>query len=348
MAITDMPVAINRRTGYKGHARLTGYALSIICLATIVLTARGVWASGDPLASRQPFGVTRVAVTIDDIPDHGDLPAGVSRMDIATGLIAILRSNGIDHSYAFANGTFRDYHPQEIAILKKWLAAGFSLGNHSYHHLDLTEVTASAYIADIAKEDRLLATFRESSSSLRDRRVFRYPYLDEGDTLKKRNTVRTYLAQNSYRIAEVTMDYNDWAWNDAYFRCLAQHDGASVEWLKSHLIENADRHLRGANAISEMLFKRRIPQILLLHDGAFDLLTLDMVLKHWRGQGVKFVSLDEALADPVYNINPNFAYDGSFDFLKQIAESRHVDISDLYDSIYTVHNLGRICNGTSH
>lgn len=32
----------------------------------------------------------------------------------------------------------------------------------------------------------------------------RYPYLAEGDTLEKRNTIRSYLFKNGYRIAEVT------------------------------------------------------------------------------------------------------------------------------------------------
>jgi hypothetical protein len=169
--------------------------------------------------------------------------------------------------------------------------------------------------------------------------------MDEGDTLKKRNTVRTYLVQNSYRIAEVTMDYNDWAWNSAYLRCLAQHDNASVDWLKGHLIDNADRHLRSSNATSARLFNQRIPLILLIHDGAFDLLTLDGVLKHWRHEGVQFVSLDEALAAPVYQINPNFTYDDNLDFLHQIAGSRHIDISALVDSTYSIHKLERICKG---
>ena len=305
--------------------------------------ARAAAAGDDPLAPQRPLGRTQVAITIDDIPDHGDLLPDLSRMAIAKALIGILKSNGVDHAYGFTNGNFMDEHPEEIAIYKEWLTAGYPLGNHTYDHPNLNEIPIRGYIANIAKQDRLLATLAGFSPLIKDRRVFRYPYLDEGSTLKKRNAVRAYLAKNGYRIAEVTTDYYDWAWTDAYARCRSQHENKSMSWLRDHVVESADRHLRGANGVSELLFKRRIPQILLIHDGSFDVLTLDAILKQWRKEGVQFVSLDEALADPAYQINPNFAYRDGRNFLEQIADSRRVDIGALDDSLYTIERINGVC-----
>ena len=44
-------------------------------------------------------------------------------------------------------------------------------------------------------------------------RWLRYPYLREGDTLEKRRAVRHALGERGYRIAQVTMSFDDWAYN---------------------------------------------------------------------------------------------------------------------------------------
>jgi len=320
-------------------------AVCVMVAAPPVLS-RSVCADTDPIAANQPLGPTRVAITIDDIPEHGDSLPDMSRMFISERLIQILKANGVNQAWGFTNGNFMVNDPDELAILKAWLSAGYPLGNHTYDHPNINQVTVRAYRANIAKQDRLLATLSDFSALIKDRRTFRYPYLDEGDTLKRRNAVRAYLAENHYRIAEVTADYYDWAWTDAYTRCLAQHDNKSIAWLKDHVVDSADRHLRSANAISELLLKRRIPHILLLHDGAFDVLTLDAILKQWRKEGVEFISLDEALADPAYQINPNFVYREGRNFLEQIAGSRHIDIGAFDDSVYTTERINAVCPTT--
>jgi hypothetical protein len=44
-----------------------------------------------------------LAVTVDDLPRMGTLPAGESRIEIARQMIRTLKANGIS-SYGFANG----------------------------------------------------------------------------------------------------------------------------------------------------------------------------------------------------------------------------------------------------
>jgi len=312
----------------------------IACAAFLALAVSGRAQPGKPVDS---LAGARVAITIDDIPDHGILLPDMSREQIARGFIRILRDNGIKDAFGFTNGNFMPENAQELAIFKLWLSAGYPLGNHTYDHLNLDEVGPKAYIANIAAQDQLLATLAAYSPLVKKRRMFRYPYCNEGNTLAKRNTIRRYLAENGYRIAEVTTDYFDWAWTDAYTRCLKQHDDKSIAWMKDHVAESADLHLRDSEAESKALFKRRIPQILLLHDGSFDVLTLDIVLKHWRAQGVEFISLEQALADPVYRINPNIADEARLNFLDRIADARGVDVSAFVNTKYSVQDINAVC-----
>lgn len=307
-------------------------------------TLAGAARAGSALRSTAPAAAPiRVAVTIDDIPDHGDLVPGFTRADISQNIIKALKDNDIAGAYGFTNGTFIDDYPKEVDILKEWLAAGYPLGNHTYDHLDLTKVSAREFIRNIARQDRLLGDLSAFSPLIAERRVFRFPYLDEGNTLAKRNAVRAYLKKHGYQIAQVTTDYFDWAWTDAFTRCTRQHNSAQVDWLKKNIVISADRHLQGSHAISMRLFNRDIPQILLVHVGVFDAIMLDEIFKHWRSEGVKFISLNEALADPAYAINPNVVYDDGRDFLAQIAMSRKVDIDPLVDTTYTIDNLNQLC-----
>jgi peptidoglycan/xylan/chitin deacetylase (PgdA/CDA1 family) len=166
--------------------------------------------------------------------------------------------------------------------------------------------------------------------------------MDEGNTQAKRNAVRAYLATHGYRIAQVTIDYSDWAWTDAYTRCFGKHDNKTVQWLKDHIGDSADRHLDDSERNTRLLFKRDIPQILLIHIALFNTFTLDKILKDWRARGVQFISLDEALSDPVYAIDPRLTYEGGRTFLEQIAEARDVEIVE-EDPKYSTDRLNQIC-----
>ena len=316
--------------------------LLVLIALGVAIVGAGADAQDDPLAPGKPIGSTRLAITVDDFPENGDLPFGVTRDQVARDLIAALRNNGALDPYGFANGGFLEWAPEEQSVLTLWLAANHPLGNHTYNHPSLSKAGVKRFIESIEKEDKFLAAIDTSSESIRRRRIFRYPFLDEGDTPEKRIAVRNYLFKNHYQIAEVTTDYSDWVWNRAYNRCLAAQDDKSVAWPIGHVGDSADRHLRGANAISEYLLKRRIPQILLIHINAFSALTIGGILKRWKDQGVSFVPLSEALSDPVYKMNPNYAGVG-LTFLEQIAEWRGLAVTRFEDSTYTFKRLNSVC-----
>jgi len=311
--------------------------------ATIFALAGLACALSTAMGGEQRLGPMKVAVTVDDLPAHGDLLPGIERMDMTRGVLKALKDNGLTQVYGFANGIDIGSEPGLIDVLKEWLKAGYPLGNHSYTHADLDKVTAQDYIADIEKMDVLLKTLLPVSPLVQQRYVYRYPYLAEGNTLEKRDAVRSYLFKNGYRIAEVTIDYDDWAWNDAYTRCVTGHDKKPVAWLKGHVVIAAEGCLRASKEISELLFHRDIAQVLLIHDGAFNAVILDTILKDFRAKGVDLITLDQALADPVYKTNPNYAFEAGRTFLEQIAEARHIDVSRFTDTTYTVERLNGIC-----
>src|SRR5262249_5516459 len=150
--------------------------------------------------------------------------------------------------------------------------------NHTYDHLDLGQVDVRTYIANIEQMDRAFLVLDSFAPPIDQRRMFRYPYLQEGESLAKRHEIRDYLLKNQYRIAQVTIDAEDWLWSAAYERCLARRDDRAISWLKDHMAEAVEQHVRRAKAIARALFNREIAQILLLHANTWNALALDSVL----------------------------------------------------------------------
>ena len=326
---------------------MTGSALSH-CPRNIVVLAILSWTGLCFAQAAAPAGASlrgvKVAITVDDLPAHGDDFAGIDRDAISRGILAALADNHVEGAWGFTN---RVWDASELAIFKEWLGAGYPLGNHTYSHYDLNQVSTPAFIADIARQDRLLASLAKVSPLIGKRRMFRYPWLDEGSSLARRDTVRRYLLGKGYRVAEVTIDYSDWSWTDAYGRCRTQNDQKSIQWLLAHVNDAADRHLNRSVAMARKMFNRDINQILLVHIGAFDALTLDGILREWKSKGVEFISLEDALADPIYQVNPKLAYTGGMTFLMQLAKVRNLDPHALIEPTYTADALSKVCSEPS-
>jgi len=268
------------------------------------------------------FGATEMAITVDDLPSHGALPPGTTRLAIAQRMIDVLKQRAVPGAYGFLNGGQIEATPEHLAIVKAWVGAGLKLGNHTYSHMDINRVPVADYVADIERNESLGATL----GGPRWFRVFRYPYLHEGEVLDKRNAVRQWLAARGYATAQVTIYFDDWAWNDPYARCVARGDEQAIAWLKESFMEAAKSGLGWSRVLSHRLFGRQVKHIVLLHMGAFDALMLDDFLRAYRQGGMKAIDLGAAMRDPAYALNPDIVWDGEMTFLLQLAQARQMPI----------------------
>jgi len=232
-----------------------------------------------PLAMLDP--APELAITIDDLPVHNDLPPGVTRLDVAQHMIAALDEAGVPQPYGFVNAGPIVQDPSLQAVLDAWRAAGFPLGNHTWSHPNLDQLSTADFEAEITRD--------EPAIQGGDWHWFRYPFLAEGKDPAKRAEIRRFLKQRGYRIAAVTMNFSDYEWNGPYARCRAKHDEAAIAELEHTYLaaarEGADLARRQSPAI---------PYVLLMHIGAFDARMLPRLLAQYREQGFRFVTLPDA------------------------------------------------------
>lgn len=285
-----------------------------------------------------------VAVTVDDLPANGELPSGLTRAEIADKILAVLKKHHITGVYGLVNGAKVQDIPNGKGILQKWVDEGQLLGNHTYDHLDIAKTSSNEYISNIKKNEPVLTQLMGNKNY----HFFRYPFLSEGNTQEKRDSVRKFLFQNNYQIVPVTVDFFEYEWNDPYVRCLEKNDKKSIEWLKKTYIEQANNALIISHSLSMMLFKRDIKNVLLIHVNSFTAEMLDTLLTSYENKHIKFISLNEALKDDVYQINPNIVRDRAYTFLNQVRLAREMQNPVIVDKLYATlpeDKLNNLCLG---
>lgn len=175
----------------------------------------------------------QVALTFDDGPHPDSTP----------GLLDTLRQAGLRATF-FVCGEQARAHPELLRALQ---AAGMGIGNHSYTHAHLTELTPTGIAGEIADTQQVVASLTGTAPTL-----FRPPY---GET-----DPQVRAAATAAGLTEVlwTVDTRDWARidADAVVRAaetvepegiLLMHDGAglaTVEALPRVLRALAARGLR--------------------------------------------------------------------------------------------------------
>jgi peptidoglycan-N-acetylglucosamine deacetylase len=268
----------------------------------VLVMGAGLGCKNHPIGFTPP-GPIEVAVTVDDLPRHGQSIPGVSRVDIHKQLLAVLKRHHVPGVYGFVVGSELLSNPEDADALRAWLDAGFPLGNHTYTHVDAAKVSPEDFLAQVVANESVLTAFMGEAQT-KTWKVLRYPYLHEGADLAGRALIRHVLLTHGYRIAEVTIDFEDWAWNNPYARCLAKGSVRAVEVLEASYLDAALAQLRWSDDTARRLFGAPIPHVLLLHVGAFDAHMAEKLLTAYEEAGVKWVTLDKALEDPVYREEP--------------------------------------------
>jgi peptidoglycan-N-acetylglucosamine deacetylase len=262
----------------------------------------------------------QMAITFDDLPVHGALPVGMTRLEIAHSILETLNRERLPPVYGLINGGRGAEDPNSLSVLQAWRMAGQPLGNHTWAHLDLNKETAEEFEAEVSRNEPLL----ESLMGTKDWHWLRYPYLHEGDTVEKRRAVRTWLFAHGYQIAEVSMDFEDYLWNEPYARCVAKHDEASIAKLHDSYLAVANQYYGVFREVSQLVYGRDVKYVLLMHVGAFDARMLPELLKLYRAKGVKFISLPDAMSDPAYWDDPDIGEPGGGTFLELMLQKKRI------------------------
>jgi len=279
----------------------------------------------------------KVAITFDDLPLNGDLPPGVTRVQIARDTLAILSARHAPPAYGFINAKKLEGNSVAAEALKIWAAAE-PIGNHTYGHINLNTNPAEAFEHEIDENEPSLELLAGKDS---DWHWLRYPFLHEGETVEKRRAVRAYLQAHGYRVAQVTLDWEDYLWNSAYARCAAKNDAQSIALLKSSYLSIESSYLDLGRDLAKTVYGHDINHVLLLHLGAFSSTILPDALDLMQKKGFTFVTLEEAESDPVYEGDPDVGSKYGGTLLELWIEAKKIKFPPVMEKPYK--QLQEIC-----
>jgi peptidoglycan/xylan/chitin deacetylase (PgdA/CDA1 family) len=250
-------------------------------------------------ARAQQPGQLRVAVTFDDVPSVA-IPAcapGAARA-MNDRLLTAIKRNRMPAAALVVTGANRCGGQDLEAIVGSWLAAGHEVGSHTDLHRDFNRLTVSAYLADVDRaHDRLSTILKAKGARLR---YFRHPLLHAGNTQAKKDALSAHLRRKGYQIAVVTVDNQEWVFAEAYARAVARNDSARIKRIIPAYLAHIDSSFAYYEGLSQRVFRRQIPQVLLLHANQLNADYLDEVAGIMRRRGYRFISLAEALQDSAY------------------------------------------------
>lgn len=231
-----------------------------------------------------------VALTFDDLPWVGGPPVDGTPTEAVQRMAAVLNVHG-----APATGfVVCDRWAEQSGPVSAWSAWGLAVGNHSSAHRDLDETEVGAWIDDVLGcHERLEAVDGYGG-------LFRYPMLHQGRTRTVRDSVVAALGAAGLRNAHVTVDTSDWILTLHHARAVAREDAVLRRMVGEAFVAHVRDAVRHADRIARRKAGRPVPQVLLLHANALVEDYLDELLLGLREDGVRFVGLEVALADPVY------------------------------------------------
>jgi peptidoglycan/xylan/chitin deacetylase (PgdA/CDA1 family) len=240
-----------------------------------------------------------IAFTFDDGPKLGATPL-MSPAQRNQAMLDALARHSVKAALfvTVANGADQ---PAGLALARAWGEAGHAIGNHTVTHPSLNndKVTLAAYQKEVLDCDRVIAPLPGY------RKWFRFTYLREGNTPEKRDGMRAFLKEQGYRNAHVSLDTSDWRLDQALVDVLKRDAKAEVGLIKRAYLDHLWQRAVAYRDLSRKLQGRDIAQVMLLHHNLINAMWLDDVIRLFKDKGWRIVSPAEALADPVYQLEPD-------------------------------------------
>jgi len=249
-----------------------------------------------------------MAITFDDLPyaANGETAYLPSAQRATKEILRLLQARNVP-AVAFVNEARLQAAGEvdaRIALLQQWVDAGVILGNHTYSHPDFNTLTVEQFEDEIIKGE--VVTRRLMGKRMPYQLYFRHPQTHTGDTQAKKEAIEGFLAARGYKVAPYTIENSDFIFNAIYVRALRNKDEELAMRLRAAYLDFTLAATEFAEHISAQIFRREIPQTLLIHANDLNADCLDEVLRRLAARGYRFISLDEALADPAYQTKDTY------------------------------------------
>lgn len=255
------------------------------------------------LLAQTSFGQSKVAITIDDVPNTSKF----KRDHFESILLNKLDSLNIPIDVFINEGNiYKNEHvSKNFDLLNQWVERNYiGIGNHSFSHSRYSDIGLDSFAIEIDKGESIT---RELSKLYHKKlKYFRFPYNDLGKDSLQQIQIANQLHQKNYIIAPFTIESSDWVFNYLYEYYLKNNQKEKAENIGNLYIEITLEYFSFFDSIAINQYGRHINQIYLCHDNSINADYIEVLVQKLTEKGNSFVSMEEAMKDEVYNQPNNY------------------------------------------
>ncbi|AXT58177.1 polysaccharide deacetylase [Aquimarina sp. AD1] len=193
-------------------------------------------------------------------------------------------------------------------LLKSWNDNGHKIANHSYSHPNFNSEKNDSHLFEneLKKTDVIISKLSNHI------KLFRFPYLKEGQNQTKVDSIRNILSKHNYSNGYVTIDASDWYVDQRLIKRIKQVglEKADIDRFKDfyldHILERANYYEK----LSYEMNGRHINHTLLLHHNLTSALFLGDLIKKFKEQGWEVIDADKAFEDEIFTKIPTSDFAG--------------------------------------
>lgn len=232
-----------------------------------------------------------IAITFDDSPrmakGHFSGPLRAEK------LIAELKEHKVPQVAFFSNSA--KFDAEGVQRLKAYSQAGHIIANHTHDHPNFNTTSLEEYTQNVLLADSELKQFKTF------KKLFRFPYLREGDSPEKRDGIRDLLIKHGYINAYITLNNYDWYMESLFQKALKKGISVDLERMQKFYVSVLIESIEYYDQMAQTHLGRSPKHVLLLHEMDISALFIGDLVDELRKKGWKIISPEEAYTDEIAN-----------------------------------------------
>lgn len=193
-------------------------------------------------------------------------------------------------------------------LLNSWNEEGHIIANHTFSHPNFNSEKNNSHLfeRELKRTDLIISNLSNF------KKLFRFPYLKEGQNPSKVDSLRKILADNNYLNGYVTIDASDWYVDQRLIERIREvgHDKAEIDRFKNYYVQHIMERANYYEKLSYEMNGRHINHTLLLHHNLVSALFLDDLIRKFKEEGWELINADKAYQDKIFEKIPNHDFAG--------------------------------------
>lgn len=240
----------------------------------------------------------KLVITIDDLPFVSQAPLSTTYKDyIYDRILEGLKKENIQALGFVTGNSLRIYdHP----YIKRFISEGHLIGNHTYSHLYYNMVDFKTYKNDILKCFDVLQTFNAK------KKYFRFPYLVEGNTKEKFDSVYSFLKVNSITPVPVSLPCFDYEYIKDFESAFRNKDSVKMKVIVKEYLQTIKSIYLDRIELGRRKTKCNPSHITFFHMNLLNAYCITELLNLFKELNFVFSNVDVVLSEKEYMDPPVF------------------------------------------